>query len=99
MLESRQGQSQFSIPNFPFSIYKHSVLNSKDGKRGFIRSLSVLAFVAIGPRRGPTMLNRMCSEAELAVGMRAIISSSKRANVTLQFAPFGDGIDTYTLYT
>ena len=45
------------------------------------------------------MLNRMCSEAELAVGMRAMISSSKRANVTLQFAPFGDGIDTYTLYT
>ena len=64
----------------------------------FIRSLSVLAFVAIGPRRGPTMLNRMCSEAELAVGMWAIISSSKRANVTQQFAPFGDGIDTYTLY-
>ena len=38
------------------------------------------------------MLNRMCSEAELAVGMRAIISSSKRANITLLFAPFGDGI-------
>ena len=42
------------------------------------------------------MLNRMCSEAELAVGMQPIISSSK---VTLLFAPFGDGIDTYTLYT
>ena len=45
------------------------------------------------------MLNRMCSEAELAAGMQPIISSSKRANVTLLFAPFGDGIDTYMLYT
>ena len=43
------------------------------------------------------MLNRMCSEAELAVGMRAIISSSKRANVTLQFAPFGDGLVSFDL--
>ena len=43
------------------------------------------------------MLNRMCSEAELAVGMRAMISSSKRANVTLQFAPFGDGIVSFAL--
>ena len=45
------------------------------------------------------MLGRMCGEAELAVGMQSMISSSKRANVTLQFTPFGDGIDTYTLYT
>ena len=45
------------------------------------------------------MLNCMCSEAELAVGMRAIISSSKRANIPLLFAHFGDGIDTYLLYT
>ena len=43
------------------------------------------------------MLNRMCSEAELAVGMRAMISSSKRANVTLQFAPFGDGLVSFDL--
>ena len=63
----------------------------------FIRSLSVLAFVAIGPRRGPTMFNRMCSEAELAVAMWAIISSSKRANATLQFAPFGDGLVSFAL--
>ena len=45
------------------------------------------------------MLNRMCSEAELAVGMQSMISSSKRANIPLLFAPFGDGIDTYMLYT
>ena len=43
------------------------------------------------------MLNRMCGEAELAVGMRAIISSSKRANVTLQSAPFGDGLVSFDL--
>ena len=43
------------------------------------------------------MLNRMCGEAELAVGMWAIISSSKRANVTLQSAPFGDGLVSFDL--
>ena len=60
---------------------------SQRQKKGFIRSLGVLSFVVIRPRRGSTMLNRMCSEAELAVGMRAIISSSKMANVPLLFAP------------
>ena len=63
----------------------------------FIRSLGVLSFVVIGPRRGPIMLNRMCSEAELAVGMQSMISSSKRANVTLLFAPFGDGFASFDL--
>ena len=43
------------------------------------------------------MLNRMCSEAELAVGMQPIISSSKRANVILLFAPFGDGFVSFDL--
>ena len=43
------------------------------------------------------MLNRMCSEAELAVGMQSMISSSKRANVTLLFAPFGDGFVSFDL--
>ena len=38
------------------------------------------------------MLNRMWSEAELAVYMLQITSSSKRANSCLLFAPFGDGI-------
>ena len=66
-------------------------------QKGFIRSLGVLAFVAIGPRRGPIMLNRMCSEAELVVGMQSMISSSKRANVTLLFAPFGDGFVSFDL--
>ena len=51
----------------------------------FIRSLGVLAFVVIGPQRGPTMLNRMWSKAELAVGMQPIISSSKRANYILAY--------------
>ena len=37
------------------------------------------------------MLNRMWSEAELAVYVQTIISSSKRANIRLLFAPFGDG--------
>ena len=43
------------------------------------------------------MLNRMCSEAELAVGMQSMISSSKRANVTLLLAPFGDGFVSFDL--
>ena len=70
---------------------------SQRQKKGFIRSFGVLSFVVIRPRRGPTMLNRMCSEAELAVGMRAIISSSKMANVPLLFAPFGDGLVSFDL--
>ena len=37
------------------------------------------------------MLNRMCSEAELAVYMQLIASSSKRANGSLLFALFEDG--------
>ena len=64
---------------------------AKDGLSRLIRSLGILAFVVIGPRRGPTMLNRMWSEAELAVYMLQITSSSKRANSCLLFAPFGDG--------
>ena len=39
-------------------------------QKGFIRSLGARAITYIGPRRGPTMLNRMWSEAELAVCMR-----------------------------
>ena len=66
-------------------------------QKGVIRSSGVLAFMVIGLRRGPTMLNRMCSEAELAAGMQPIISSSKRANVTLLFAPFGDGFGSFDL--
>ena len=75
-------------------------------QRRFIRSFGVRAIIYIGPRRGPTMLNRMWSEAELAVYMLQITSSSKRelavymlqitssskrANSCLLFAPFGDG--------
>ncbi len=36
-------------------------------KRRFIRSSGVRVFTATGPRRGPTLLSRMWSEAELAV--------------------------------
>ena len=43
------------------------------------------------------MLNRMCSEAELAVYMLQITSSSKRANSCLLFAPFGDGYGGFDL--
>ena len=46
------------------------------------------------PRRGRTMLNRMCSEAELAVGMQPIISSSKRANCILGLC----GLEVLRLY-
>ena len=84
-----------------FYSLKGHLLQSKRppfaGRKRFIRSLGVLAFVAIGPRRGPTMLNRMWSEAELAVGMQPIISSSKRANITLLFALFEDGWVSFDL--
>ena len=40
------------------------------------------------------MLNRMCSEAELAVGMQPIISSSKRANCILGLC----GLEVLRLY-
>ena len=43
------------------------------------------------------MLNRMCSEAELAVGMQPIISSSKRANITLLFVLLEDGRVSFDL--
>ena len=66
-------------------------------KRRFIRSLGARAITYIGPRRGPTMLNRMWSEAELAVYMLQITSSSKRANSCLLFAPFGDGCGGFDL--
>ena len=38
------------------------------------------------------MLNRMCSEAELAVGMQSMISSSKRANIPSVRPPSGTGL-------
>ena len=60
----------FSLQKTAFWRAIHGLLQGDLPQIGFIRSLGVLAFVAIGPRRGPTMLNRMCGEAELAVGMQ-----------------------------